>query len=231
MLSIVKIVKNTLIVGATILFLQGCDQNTVVIPKEKASTNILHLTADDAIISIANQLSINNKLEHTDNGSMTIVSFVDLEQFKKTSRFGMILAESLYNELFIRGFNVSEIRGQNSININATGEFYISRDITKLQSEVSNSYIVLGTYSKIDEKMMINARIIDNKTGKVVSSARAMYVNDDCTIYGTCNNASRKINLVGSDCKLETCDDDKSSNKINKEIADHNFGKPQKIVF
>ncbi len=208
-MSILSMAKKLVLIGLLVLGIQGCDQNTVVIPKEKPTTNIVHLTADDAIISIANQLSTSNKLEHDDKGRLTIVSFVDLEQFKKTSRFGMILAESLYNELFIRGFNVSEIRGQNSININANGEFYISRDITKLQSEVPKSYIVLGTYSKIDDIVMINARIIDNRTGKIVSSARAMYANDDNTIYGIYNNPFRKIRLVGSDCKLEICDDDK----------------------
>jgi len=127
-----------------------------------------------------------------------MVSFVDLEQFKKTSKFGMVLAESLYNELFIRGFNVTDIRGQNAISINGNGEFYITRNVTKLQSEVSNTYIVLGTYTKIDENIMINARILDNKTGKLMSSARAMYANDDCSIYGICNNASRKIKIVGN---------------------------------
>lgn len=187
------------------ILLIGCDQNTIVIPKEKASTHTIHLTVDDAIISIANQLSMNNKINMKDNGTMTMVSFVDLEQLKKTSRFGMVLAESLYNELFVRGFNVSDIRGQNAISINADGEFYITRNITKLQSEVSNTYIVLGTYTKIDELIMINARIMDNKTGKVVSSARAMYANDDCSIYGVCNNASRKISIVGDDCKYEEC--------------------------
>jgi TolB-like protein len=202
-----------LILPVMLLVFSGCDQNTLVIPKDQASTNTIHLTMDDAIISIANQLSQNNKLDPSDTGTLTMVSFVDLEQFRKTSRFGMVLSESLYNELFIRGFNVTDVRGQNAISINADGEFYITRNVTKLQSEVSNTYIVLGTYTKIDENIMINARIMDNKTGKLISSARAMYSNDDCSIYGICNNASRKIKIVG--------------NTRNNS----NMGTPQKIMF
>lgn len=185
-----------LILPVMVLIFNGCDQNSIVIPKEEASTNTIHLTVDDAIISLANQLSKNKKLNPNDTGTMTMVSFVDLEQFKKTSRFGMVLSESLYNELFVRGFNVTDIRGQNAISINKKGEFYITRNVDKLSEEVSNTYIVLGTYSKIDEMIMINARIIDNKTGKLISSARSMYANDDCSIYGICNNASRKIKIV-----------------------------------
>lgn len=194
-----KTLLKLLLLPIAVLVFSGCDQNSVVIPKEQSSTNVLHLSVDDAIISIANQLSKNNKIHANDTGTLTMVSFVDLQQFKKTSRFGMVLAESLYNELFVRGFNVADIRGQNAISINGNGEFYITRNVSHLQSEVSNTYIVLGTYTKIDERIMINARILDNKTGKLISSARAMYANDDCSIYGICNNASRKIKIVGND--------------------------------
>ena len=177
----------------------GCNQNTIVIPQKEASTNTIYYTLNGAILSIANQLSTNNKLNPTDTGTLTVTSFVDLKQFNKTSQFGRVLSESLFSELFIRGFNLSDFRGQNAISINASGEFYITRNITKLQSEVSNSYMLVGTYSKIDQNIMLNARILDNKTGKIVSSARAMYSNDDCSIFGNCNNAKRKIKIVSDD--------------------------------
>jgi len=174
----------------------ACNQNTIVIPAKEASTNTTYYTLNGAILSIANQLSANNKLNQNDTGTLTVTSFVDLKQFNKTSQFGRVLSESLFSELFIRGFNLSDFRGQNAISINANGEFYITRNITKLQSEVSNSYILVGTYSKIDQNIMLNARILDNKTGKIVSSARAMYANDDCSIFGVCNNSQRKIRIV-----------------------------------
>ena len=218
-----KTVVNIFVLMFSMIFFSGCNQNTVVIPKEQSSTSMIHYTADDAIIAIANQLSANNKLSKVDTGTLTVVSFVDLEQFNKTSRFGMVLAESLFNELFIRGFNVSDIRGQNAININATGEFYITRNVSKLNSEVSNTYIVLGTYTKVDQNVMINARIIDNKTGKLISSARAMYANDDCSIYGVCNNASRKIKLVGNNVN--------NNNDTNKNSVSKHTPMPRKIVF
>ncbi|HIP13456.1 MAG TPA: hypothetical protein EYG73_12155 [Arcobacter sp.] len=174
----------------------GCDQYAITIPIKEASTNKTHNTLNDAILSIANQLSTNSSLKATDTGTVTITSFVNLQYLNKTSQFGRVLSESLFSELFVRGFNLSDFRGQNAISINGNGEFYITRNVTKLQSEVSNTYILVGTYSKIDQNIMLNARIIDNKTGKIVSSARAMYSNDDCSIFGTCNNALRKIKIV-----------------------------------
>jgi len=179
--------------------ISGCKQTTVVIPKEDTPTNKINLTLDDTIISIANQLAQYNKILPNDTGTITITSFVDLDNLGKTSQFGRVLAESLYTELFIRGFNVTDYRGQNAISINTNGEFYITRDVEKLQSEVPNTYIVVGTYSKVDENVVINVRILDNRTGKIVSSARTLYANDDCAIFGICNNAYRKIRLVKDD--------------------------------
>jgi TolB-like protein len=191
--------KTLLSIAMVLTIFTGCDQNTIVIPKEKASTSEVHLTLNDAIISLANQLSTNNKILVTDNGTITVTSFVNLQQLNKTSQFGQVLGESLYSELFIRGFQISDFRGQNAISVNGSGEFYITRNVTKLQAEVPNTYVLVGTYSKIDQNVMINARILDNKTGKIVTSARSMYANDDCSIFSVCNNAQRKIKLVSDD--------------------------------
>jgi TolB-like protein len=192
-----------IIFSASIIF-TGCNQNTIVIPKEKASTNIVYQTLNDAIISLANQLSKNNKLLKSDTGTITLTSFVDLAQLNKTSQFGRVVSESLFSELFIRGFNVTDFRGQHAISVNGTGEFFITRDISKLSSEVPNTYIVVGTYSRIDQNIIINARILDNKTGKIISSARAMYANEDCSIFGLCKNSGinsgRTIKIIKDDC-------------------------------
>ena len=204
MIKVTNLVKSFLIAGLSALIFQGCNQNTIVIPKEKASTNEVYFTINDAILSLANQLSKNNTLSPKDTGTITVTSFVDLQQLNKTSQFGRVIGESLFSELFVRGFNVSDFRGQNAITINANGEFYITRNITMLQSEVSNTYILVGTYSKIDQNVIINARILDNKTGKIVSSGRVMYANDDCSIFNVCNNAQRKIKLISDDVQPST---------------------------
>ena len=212
-----KNIKLVILTIITSLFFSACNQHTIVIPKEKASTKTINLSLNDAITSLANQLSVNNKLNATDTGTITLTSFVDLKQFTKTSQFGRVLGESLFSELFIRGFNITDFRGQNAISVNKTGEFFITRDVSKLESEVSNTYILVGTYSKIDQNVIINARIIDNKTGKLVTSARAMYANDDCSLFGSCNNIQRKIKIVSTQRNIQIASLDTQS-KVNKKI-------------
>jgi TolB-like protein len=202
-----------LFLGASIIF-TGCNQNTIVIPKEKASTNTINVTLNDAILSLANQLSQNNKLQTNDTGTITLTSFVDLKKLNQTSQFGRVLGESLFSELFIRGFNVTDFRGQQAISVNNSGEFFITRNINKLSSEVPNTYILVGTYSKIDQNVIINARILDNKTGKIVTSARAMYANDDCSLFGTCNNIRRKIKIVPQQIKMDIISQNSSHQRI-----------------
>jgi TolB-like protein len=208
-----KFIKLSIIILSATIFFTGCNQNTIVIPKEKASTNTVNITLNDAILSLANQLSQNNKLQANDTGTITLTSFVDLKKLNQTSQFGRVLGESLFSELFIRGFNVTDFRGQNAISVNKSGEFFITRNISKLASEVSNTYVLVGTYSKIDQNVIINARILDNKTGKIVTSARAMYANDDCSLFGSCNNIRRKIKIV-PEAKMQIV----SSNNVHQKI-------------
>jgi TolB-like protein len=204
----------------TLLFFQGCNQNTIVIPKNDENTpnQKLLYTLDSSIKDIRNQLINNNKIDKKDTGTITITSFVDLNQFNKTSELGRIISESLFHELFSYGnFNLTDFRGQNEITINNNGEFYLTRNITKLQSETSNTYVIVGTYLKFEDNIVLNARILDNKTGKIVSSAKSIYRNEDCRILNSCNNVLRKIKLVSDSVKEEenkTTQEEKTTNKI-----------------
>jgi len=211
-----KFTKTLILSTFITLFFTACEQTSIVIPKERASTSVTNLTLNEAINSLANQLSQNNKLLPTDTGTVTLTSFVNLKKLNTTSQFGRVLGESLFSELFVRGFNVTDFRGQNAISVNKQGEFFITRNIEKLDSEVSNTYILVGTYSKIDQNVMINARMIDNKTGKLITSARVMYANDDCSIFGICNNIQRKIKIVPTSYKTNMAMNTSNNIKMQK---------------
>lgn len=164
--------------------------------KETSMTITNQKTLEDTITSLAIQLLQNKKI-NTDK-SFIITSFVRLDNLKKTTEFGRILSESMLNELSIRGFNVSEFRGQMSLSVNENGEYFISRDPAKLKNTVQNTYVLVGTYSRQYKRIMINARVIDNISGKVISSARTSYehgLKDDCAIFKDCK-PPRTIKIV-----------------------------------
>ena len=153
---------------------------------------------DDKIVELADSLLASSKIPQTDMGNIAITSFVNLHQLDQTSPFGRTLAKTFFNELFVRGFNVADFRGQNVLTVNPTGEFYITRDVKSINRKIQNSYVLVGTYTSIDNKILINARIMDNITGKIVASAKTYYNTNDCKLLGTCPKP-RMIRIVCND--------------------------------
>lgn len=153
-------------------------------------------TLESTIASLSTQLMQNQKI-NTDK-PVLITSFVRLDQLKETSEFGRVIGESLINELSNRGFNIIEFRGQMAVSINEQGEYFISRKPHEIKGSALSTYIVVGTYSRQSGKVILNARIIDNITGKIISSARATYEHglaNDCMLFRDCAPA-RTINIV-----------------------------------
>lgn len=153
-------------------------------------------TLEATIASLATQMMQNKKMDT--NKPVLITSFVRLDQFKKTTEFGRIVSESLINELSNRGFNIIEYRGQMAVSVNDEGEYFITRKPHNLKDKIPSTYVVVGTYSRQLGKIMLNARVIDNITGKIITSARSTYAHgilNDCIIFKDCKPA-RTINIV-----------------------------------
>ena len=148
--------------------------------KNVASQNSLEST----ISSLSTQIVQNKKLDT--NKPVLITSFVRLDRLKETSEFGRVIGESLINELSNRGFNIIEFRGQMAVSINEQGEYFISRKPHEIKNSTPSTYVVVGTYSRQAGKVILNARVIDNVTGKVISSARSTYEHglvNDCIMF------------------------------------------------
>jgi TolB-like protein len=164
----------------------------------------------DTVDKIAQQLlaTMKNKVI----GSVAITSFVDLHKLNKTTHFGRVMGESFFNELNKRGVNVMDFRGQKALSINADGEFFLSRNVKKLNSPIENAYVLVGTYSKIEEGVIINSRIIDNANGKVIASSRVVFHSSDCRLFESCPAPApepvipvRTIQITTDGCSTEEC--------------------------
>lgn len=215
-----NISRITVLSTLTLLFLTGCSYKKIVsntsvsdeVIKEygKVQTAKQHLevandmqqnvtnqtTIETTIASLATQIMQNQKIDT--NKPVLITSFVRLDQLKETSEFGRVIGESLINELSNRGFTIIEYRGQMAISINDQGEYFISRKPHELKGSVPSTYVVVGTYSRQAGRVILNARVIDNITGKIISSARSTYKHglaNDCIMFGDCAPA-RTIKIV-----------------------------------
>ena len=208
-----SILKSSILASTFLFFVTGCTvgkSENVSKEYDKVQTTKQHLevaaemqkdvttqeTLESTIASLAAQMVENKKMDT--NKPILITSFVRLDEFKQTSEFGRVVSESLINELSNRGFEITEFRGQMAVSINDEGEYFISRKPNELKNKTPNTYVVVGTYSRQMGKIMLNARVIDNVTGKIITSARATYVHnikEDCIIFKDCAPA-RTINIV-----------------------------------
>lgn len=182
--------KKFILIALSILLISvfsGCSKNRAY--KSWSDDPKIDDTINESIVHMANQLTNTSRI--SDNAKITITSFVDLHKLNKTTHFGRKVAESFYSELHKRGFSLVDARGTKTIRINADGEFFITRDIKLLNNKrIENSYILVGTYTKFGDGVMLNARIIDNISGDVVSAGRTIIDVDDCDLYENCGEKS-----------------------------------------
>jgi TolB-like protein len=194
-----NILKSISLLFVSLVIFSGCYMQQ---PQSGANNYVNPQSLDLAINSIADQLKLDTTLDlATNKGTIAVTSLVDLNSLGKTTQFGRIVGESMISELFKRGFNVSEFRGQGAISVNRYGEFYITRDVNKL-SEIPNSYIMVGTYAQIENKTLLNIRIIDNRTGRLVASARQIYNQNYCVLSDNCRR--RRIIKIVADNEFVT---------------------------
>merc|ERR1711916_331655 len=115
---------------------------------------------------------------------------------KKRNRIGRLLSESLINEMGHKRVNIIDYRGQTAVSINAKGEYYLSRDLRKLNKIINTNYILVGTYSKVSGGYLINSRIIDNSNGSVLTSSKVIFNTKECRLFNNCKNGNRKVRLT-----------------------------------
>jgi len=178
----------------------SCSQNTSHINvnyKTKSSlfsnNNSSFDNLDDVTTEISNQLLVNIKSSMQKNNKFVISTFVDLNEFTKTSPFGRALSESLINELHTRNFKILDFRTTQSISVNSTGEFSLTRDILKLRDEMPEALVVIGTYTLLEnDKIVINTRIVNNFTSDVISTSKVIYKYKDCKKFDLCEQKFEK---------------------------------------
>lgn len=158
-----------------------------------STTSTLEDTVNEIAIQLLDTMKIKPNLE-----AIALTSFVDLHQLNKTTYFGRVMAESFFNELHSRGFTVADFRGQKNLIVNADGEFFISRDVKKLSAKVTTKYVLVGTYAKVEEGVIINARIVDNQSGVVVASSRVVHHSLSCEIFENCKKEQMNKKVVAT---------------------------------
>ena len=124
------------------------------------------------IIFLADQLEKNADRKSLGN-TFIVTSFSNLDNLAETSTLGRLIGESLIHELQVRKWQVFDVRLTKDVVVNSTGEFSLSREISKIRETYKVGGVVAGTYANVDGTVIVNGRAIDTNTGMVLSSAQA----------------------------------------------------------
>lgn len=131
---------------------------------------------------LAQQLIVNGQEDIVDGYVLTVNSFVNLNNLYKTSSLGRYLGEQMIGELQSAGIGVIEVRKAKGVMIHQyLGEYGLSRDMAELSSEHGAQAMVVGTYSYANGQILLNARVLRNRDGMVISHANLAFALDGLT--------------------------------------------------
>lgn len=158
----------------SIVCLAGCatypvTDSSVPIEKDVALPQVGDF--NDKMKNLADQLDKNAGASSLSN-IYIVTSFTNLDKIDDTMALGRLISENLIYGLQMHKWRIIEIRLTKGVDVNAAGEFFLSRDINKLRDEYKISGVITGTYSVAEGNLTINARVIDVNTGEVTSSGQ-----------------------------------------------------------
>ena len=169
-----KILLGVMAVVATICFVCGCTTTAATDRKGPSESYITPPPVgnfNDRMKNLADQLDMNTTTKSFSN-TYIVTSFTNLDNLGDTTALGRLISENLMYGLQVHRWQIFEVRLTKGIDVNAAGEFFLSRDVNKLKDEYKITGVVTGTYSAAEGNLTINARVIDINTGIVISSAQ-----------------------------------------------------------
>ncbi|MBA3014784.1 MAG: hypothetical protein KKD63_11860 [Proteobacteria bacterium] len=132
---------------------------------------------------LAQQLIVNGQEDVVDGYVLTVNSFVNLNNLYKTSSLGRYLGEQMIGEFQAAGIEVIDVRKAKGLMVHEyLGEYGLSRDMNELSSELGSQAMVVGTYSYANGQILINARVLRNRDGMVLSHANLTFALDELTL-------------------------------------------------
>lgn len=128
---------------------------------------------------------------------IVVATFVDLKKLYRTSSLGRYVAEQLLTEMGQRRYDVIELRKSRAIMIREPGgEYGLSRDPGEIGQSIRAGAMLTGTYTVAGEGIIINARIIDNGSARLLASASVILPRNRLTGQLLADSATARVKNV-----------------------------------
>jgi len=110
------------------------------------------------------------------NTPMLVGTIGNVNDVETSSTLGRTITEQLSARLAQKGYKVAELKLRQGISVQrggldtaSSGEYLLSRDVRNISGEHKAAAALTGTYSVGAETVLVNLRLIDIRTGNVIT--------------------------------------------------------------
>ncbi len=182
---------NTTLLIAALWLLFGCAPKSLVDVSnfkegvQRISTNLLY------------------GVEHPLNERIVVLtSLVGIDDLEHSSSFGRLFSESLMTDFKLRGWRVIEYRGTDIVTLSKEGEFLLNRG--RLKDVPKEALVLVGTYGRYKEALVVNTRLIDLNANELLSAASVSIHDAESlrmALLETNTTAPYRVDIKADDCK------------------------------
>lgn len=126
---------------------------------------------NEKVRQLTSQLLENAAEPVADGDVITVSTFVNLNHLYQTSALGRYIGEQMLSELQKAGVHVLDVRKTAGIMVMENyGEYGLSRNMEELSYIHTSQAMIVGTYTFVNRQILLNARLLRNTDGMVLSS-------------------------------------------------------------
>ncbi len=120
----------------------------------------------------ATDMLVDTTLQPLDRAEPVLVaSLVDIDDLRRSSTLGRMVAEQVSGRLAQLGYHVTEMKLRGSVAIKQqAGELVLSRELKHLGQQHEAQAVVAGTYAVGNNQVHINLRLLRSADGRVLSA-------------------------------------------------------------
>ena len=152
--------------------LASCANNTTADGYQISSKSLMsyNYAGVDALMAKAGKMV--NK-----NTPMLVGTVGNVNNVESSSTLGRTISEQMSTRLAQKGYKVADVKLRPGISVQnggslssaSSGEYLLSRDVRNISGEHKAGAVITGTYSVGAETVLVNLRLIDVRSGNVIT--------------------------------------------------------------
>lgn len=175
-ITIKKILKFTLTSIFLITFLTSCSSHKNISDAKGVNFLLDTVKGSNDFESLIETLVIKSeeklKKHLYTNEAILVSDFVNIKNYKNTSKLGFLLSEQLKNSLLDRDIIVKQVELGKQFQFGPTGFNLLTRNQADIANKhIDNNFALVGTYTLTTKNLIVFLKLIDISTGNILSSS------------------------------------------------------------